>query len=326
MTTPTPPGGKNKNKKILGLSPTTLVVVLGIAVIGGAVILLKRRSSSSSSSSSGTAGSTSGVTAAAFGICPDGSTAECGGTCPDGSQPDCTSGDATSTLQTELEDLQSSTTQAEATETAATQAAQSTATKAQSTANTAEKQVKESTVPNVVGRDAGESHNQIQAAGLLPVAPSSQKPTDITTATVPKAGTKLPAGSRVTIVAKPKITKTTKTAKKAPAHHTKKALRMLTRRRVTHQYGHHPDDYSPPPNHVYMHDHQYPEPTSRAVLYGQGGLMGGAVTLRMRGPSGSTAGNTGYGYLGMDPSDPTTWPRPFNPAPGMIGYLNWQSQ
>ena len=101
---------------------------------------------------------------------------------------------------------------------------------------------------------------------------------------------------------------------------------MLTRRAVTHQYGHHPADYSPPPFHVYHHDHQYPEPTSRARLYGQGGLMGGATILNTGGWIGMRRGNTGYGYLGMDPSDPATWIRPFNPAPGMIGWLNWQSQ
>jgi hypothetical protein len=25
----------------------------------------------------------------------------------------------------------------------------------------------------------------------------------------------------------------------------------------------------------------------------------------------------------MDPSDPVTWVRPYNPQPGMIGYLNF---
>lgn len=100
---------------------------------------------------------------------------------------------------------------------------------------------------------------------------------------------------------------------------------MLTRGPVTHQYGAHPADYSPPPNHVYMHEHQYPVPSDRARLYGPGGgIMGGAVSLGARGgPIGMRQGNTGYGYLGMDPSDPATWRRPFNPAPGMIAYLNF---
>lgn len=101
---------------------------------------------------------------------------------------------------------------------------------------------------------------------------------------------------------------------------------MLTRRGVVHQYGApHPADYSPPPFHFYAPEHTYPEPTSRATLYGTGGLMGGAVQLDNRAWSGNIRGGTGYGYLGMDPSDPTTWPRPFVPATGMISYLNWQA-
>jgi hypothetical protein len=67
-----------------------------------------------------------------------------------------------------------------------------------------------------------------------------------------------------------------------------------------------------------------PQPDfTRAQLYGAGGLLGGRVTLSARGLVGQSRGNTGYGYLGMDPSDPMTWPRPFNPAPGMISYLNF---
>lgn len=31
----------------------------------------------------------------------------------------------------------------------------------------------------------------------------------------------------------------------------------------------------------------------------------------------------GPGYKGMDPSDPATYVRPWNPQPGMIGYLNF---
>lgn len=99
---------------------------------------------------------------------------------------------------------------------------------------------------------------------------------------------------------------------------------MLTRRGVTHQYGQHPADYSPPPFHVYMHEHQYPEPSTRARLYQHGGgLLGGGVSLALRGATGMRLGGTGYGYLGMDPSDPATWPRPFVPTAGMISYLNY---
>lgn len=32
---------------------------------------------------------------------------------------------------------------------------------------------------------------------------------------------------------------------------------------------------------------------------------------------------TDHPYQGMDPSDPTTWVRPYRPAAGMIGYLNF---
>lgn len=102
---------------------------------------------------------------------------------------------------------------------------------------------------------------------------------------------------------------------------------MLTRRAVTHQYGQHPANYSPPPFHFYAHEHQYPTPSGRAQLAGPGGglLGGGAVTLNTRGWAGMRLGNTGYGYLGMDPSAPSTYPRPFVPTKGMISYLNWQA-
>lgn len=33
--------------------------------------------------------------------------------------------------------------------------------------------------------------------------------------------------------------------------------------------------------------------------------------------------SNGRPYTGMDPSDPSTWSRPWNPQPGMIGYLNF---
>lgn len=34
-------------------------------------------------------------------------------------------------------------------------------------------------------------------------------------------------------------------------------------------------------------------------------------------------GLNGQPYNGMDPSNPVSWVRPWNPAPGMIGYLNF---
>lgn len=42
-----------------------------------------------------------------------------------------------------------------------------------------------------------------------------------------------------------------------------------------------------------------------------------AVTLPL------TFTDAGPSYKGMDPSDPLTWPRPWNPVPGMISYLNF---
>lgn len=54
---------------------------------------------------------------------------------------------------------------------------------------------------------------------------------------------------------------------------------------------------------------------------------GHSVTLVM--PLGSplgAAGPVGAGdipYVGLDPSDPVTWRRMYNPQPGMIAYLNF---
>ena len=86
---------------------------------------------------------------------------------------------------------------------------------------------------------------------------------------------------------------------------------MMTRCGVHHQYGH--GGYAAPPYHASMHPHQH------APLPQRDGLAGGAVILRM--PA-NTFGGTGYGYLGMDPSDPASWPRRFAPTSGMISYLN----
>jgi len=88
---------------------------------------------------------------------------------------------------------------------------------------------------------------------------------------------------------------------------------MMTRGSVAHQYG------------PLCHPAVAPMVTGPAIAYGPGGgLAGGAVTLNMGASGvGIRRGRTGYGYLGLDPSDPNTWiVRPFNPAPGMIAYLN----
>jgi hypothetical protein len=47
-------------------------------------------------------------------------------------------------------------------------------------------------------------------------------------------------------------------------------------------------------------------------------LAGGRIAL-----ADEVASMDGPAFKGMDPSDPDTWVRPWNPAPGMIGYLNF---
>ena len=94
---------------------------------------------------------------------------------------------------------------------------------------------------------------------------------------------------------------------------------MLTRGGVRHQYGCHPRDYSAPPFHVIMQPAQYPvnntrddRPLSRIPPF---------IPLAVAGQVGVRRGimsNYDAGYLGMDPTDPMSWPRPLNVAPGMI--------
>lgn len=72
-------------------------------------------------------------------------------------------------------------------------------------------------VPDVVGQTAGNAHNAISAAGLVPYDPNasrSSEPQDPVTATSPTAGSSVAAGSKVTLttapyVAVPKIAGTT---------------------------------------------------------------------------------------------------------------------
>jgi hypothetical protein len=54
-------------------------------------------------------------------------------------------------------------------------------------------------------------------------------------------------------------------------------------------------------------------------------LRGGAVALVQLGAPAGVVSQPGsdHPYQGMDPSDPTTYVRRYNPAPGMIGYLNF---
>lgn len=88
---------------------------------------------------------------------------------------------------------------------------------------------------------------------------------------------------------------------------------MMTRCGIPPAYAH--DPALPPPLHAVHPDHRNRLPGPR------GGLGGGAVVLV--GLQSTAGGSSGYGYLGMDITDPSSWPRPFNPAPGMISFLNY---
>lgn len=68
------------------------------------------------------------------------------------------------------------------------------------------------------------------------------------------------------------------------------------------------------------------EPWGHSTPIGGAGIrMGGAVALAaMGGPAGLVSQpGSDHPYQGMDPSDPATFVRPYNPAPGMIAYLNF---
>src|SRR5579875_197316 len=55
------------------------------------------------------------------------------------------------------------------------------------------------TVPNTAGMPAGEAHNVLAAAGLVPAAPAAQKPDMRVSYTTPRAGTRVAKGTRVVI-------------------------------------------------------------------------------------------------------------------------------
>lgn len=84
---------------------------------------------------------------------------------------------------------------------------------------------------------------------------------------------------------------------------------MLTRNVENHAYGH--SAGSVPPFHACSVTHA----AHGQAMQQRGGLAGGAVILTGLAGPGTW---TGYGWLGMDPSDSSTWPRPFRPAPGML--------
>jgi hypothetical protein len=84
---------------------------------------------------------------------------------------------------------------------------------------------------------------------------------------------------------------------------------MLTRGAVAHQYGE--GGYYPAPYHVVFLKDSYP---------GEGGRPDVArpapVVLN---PGVMISGGAGFRpYVGMDPADPGTWSRPYNPQRGMF--------
>jgi hypothetical protein len=90
---------------------------------------------------------------------------------------------------------------------------------------------------------------------------------------------------------------------------------MLTREPLTHQYGY--AGYYAEPYHVLMLEDAYPasetQPRPGVARYAQ-------IALN---PAVMTSGLAGFRpYVGMDPSDPSTWQRPFNPQPGMFARLH----
>ena len=61
-----------------------------------------------------------------------------------------------------------------------------------------------------------------------------------------------------------------------------------------------------------------------AWVWGHGDLMRGGQ-VHLGGPAGPVSRGDGsdIGYNGMDPSDPGTWVRPYNPVGGMVALLNF---
>jgi hypothetical protein len=88
---------------------------------------------------------------------------------------------------------------------------------------------------------------------------------------------------------------------------------MLTRGGVAHQYGE--GGYYPAPYHVVFLTDSYPGEGGRPDVARIAPVeLNAAVTI---------AGGAGFRpYVGMDPSDPGTWSRPYNPQRGMFGRLH----
>src|ERR1700724_1549379 len=71
----------------------------------------------------------------------------------------------------------------------------------------------------------------------------------------------------------------------------------------------------------YTRHYGYWDPHVCGTPYGPG-LHRGALVLG--GPAGPVSrGDSDLTYNGMDPSDPRTWVRPYNPQPGMAALFNF---
>jgi hypothetical protein len=84
---------------------------------------------------------------------------------------------------------------------------------------------------------------------------------------------------------------------------------MLTRRAVAHQYG--AGGYYPAPYHVAMPAAAYPDEGRPACS--RSTTPPAMLFAYYHGPR---------PYVGMDPSDPSTWSRPYNPQEGMFGRFH----
>ena len=71
---------------------------------------------------------------------------------------------------------------------------------------------------------------------------------------------------------------------------------------------------------TYAEDHPH---VTVAPAFAGHPLGGGAVRLARVDNVQPPQGPPGQPYMGMDPSDPQTWVRPWNPQPGMVARLNF---
>jgi len=61
-------------------------------------------------------------------------------------------------------------------------------------------------------------------------------------------------------------------------------------------------------------------PAQRAPSAPRGGLVGGGAVVLTGLPS-TPGGSSGYGYVGMDITDPASWPRPYRPQQSSAWYI-----